>query len=205
MDDVSSYTYEWKLPWGGDGATLTTRVFEGQDCVHLHFAHWFREYANNPRRPGEAPKLACETKLQLEYVSAKLASLKLTMNVIVPERLGKDYWAGMDISPGAKTFLEFVYEPVGTGPKTPPKWKLVEVWKGIQRHDLRTMAAGLMKSIDFPFPVPDEIVCDFGRYEVPYRDTPPESYPLPTFVFPYNIDKSPAGSMQIEEAFDEPA
>ncbi len=75
-----------------------------------------------------------------------------------------EFLAGLDISPGAKTYLEFSYTRIDD------EYRLIEICKGARdrvqiRHDL---APALARPIDFPFPVPDRIPMA-GCVQMPFR------------------------------------
>jgi len=56
-------------------------------------------------------RLRNDWTLIVDYAKGEICpTVDLRMHIIVPELLGKEFAYGMDLSPGAKTFLEFRYE-----------------------------------------------------------------------------------------------
>ena len=113
-----------------------------------------------------------EIRLTAEYTEGVLApSFVLSMHVIIPSRLGQRYFAGVDISTGAKTYIEFTYRLCRESPST-VAYRLVEICKGACERvslDPNDAARGqLIRQIDFPFPIPDRIEVE-GRVRVPFR------------------------------------
>ena len=142
------------------GATLKLLYFSDREHRWIFSYDYFGE---NHLRP--APEVVNKTRLTANYEAGLLArQLVLSMHVIVPERLGQKFFAGVDISPGAKTYLEFTYERDATN------YRLVEICKGArERVRLADVEPALVKPIEFPFPVPDQIVVDYGVLRVPFR------------------------------------
>ena len=63
------------------------------------------------KKPGETPAVINQVQLTADYAAGLLApAFMLSMHVIIPGRLGQRYFVGVDISPGAKTYLEFSYK-----------------------------------------------------------------------------------------------
>jgi len=121
---------------------------------HLYFSYRYFRDKPDAQRGGE-PELLNEQQLRVLYKDGKLApTLKLTMHVIIPERLGKRYAYGADLSPGAKTFIEFEYER--TDPDT---FRLTQIQIGRKVLDLKELAKDQVpvKPLEFPFPVNDVI------------------------------------------------
>lgn len=143
------------------GATLTILFFSDREQRWIHAYN----YIGN-KTPGADPDISNEVRLTANYESGILVSqIVLSMHVVVPARLGQRYFAGVDISPGAKTYLEFNYErTVGT----PDNYLLVEVCKGARDRVRLDRGPGLMQPIEFPFPVPDRIAIEFGKLRVPF-------------------------------------
>jgi hypothetical protein len=117
------------------------------------------------KKPGQQPDIVNDVQLTANYECGILASpLVLSMHVIFPERLGQRYWAGVDISPGAKTYLEFTYE------RRPAEYRLVEISKGASQRvklDEHTRL-GLIRQVQFPFPVLDRVPLEMDRFRLPF-------------------------------------
>ena len=115
--------------------------------------------------PGTAPEVVNKVQLVANYEAGVLApQLVLSMHVVIPARLGQQFFAGVDISPGAKTYLEFLYERTGND------YLLIEICKGARdRVRVADALPALVRPIEFPFPVPDQIPAEYGWYRVPFR------------------------------------
>ena len=144
---------------------------------------------------GRQPKLINDWRLVVDFHEGQLqAQIKVSMHIIVPELLGQQRFLGVDISPGAKTYLEFLYErpdervPVdyndpywkGTRPEVypdgiPGPFYLAEISKGARPAvDVRPLtfpnqAPALVKPVvvDFDFPFKGQINWKHG-YSVPF-------------------------------------
>jgi hypothetical protein len=121
------------------------------------------------RRPGEMPDLVNDVQLTAEYAEGLLApALVLSMHVVIPARLGQQFFAGVDISPGAKTYLEFHYQR-DDNTIVSPEYRLIAIQKGARAQVLLgDRKASLVRQIEFPFPVPDRIEIH-DRLRVPFR------------------------------------
>lgn len=122
------------------------------------------DYVSPPRSP-RPPDVLNEIRLVADYAEGLLSSsFVLSMNVVIPSRLGRDFLAGLDISPGAKTHLEFSYG------RSSNEYKLIEICKGArERVRLDAAEPAVIRPLAFPFPVPDRIPVEFGRLKVPFR------------------------------------
>jgi hypothetical protein len=152
--------------------------------MHLH--PWNEHtwvYRHTYRRANEtnihsAPLMLCEWACTVGYSNGVIQPIiTIAMHIIIPERLGKAYAYGMDISPGAKTFLEFIYVQQPEG-----HFLLSTVQKGCQPKVNLDQGKGLMQPVEFPFPVPDRIQRPrhengtiWGDYEVSYLYTDPDT------------------------------
>jgi hypothetical protein len=141
------------------GAQLTILSFSDRESRWL-FSYTYRSQND----PGEVPDIVNEVKLTADYRDGLLApAFVLAMHVVIPTRLGRRYFAGLDISPGAKTYLEFSYERTEV-------YRLVEICKGAsERVRIDMSAPSIVRPIEFPFPVPDQLDMDYGRVNVPFR------------------------------------
>ncbi|HSX22396.1 MAG TPA: hypothetical protein VLE97_06425 [Gaiellaceae bacterium] len=142
------------------GAELTILYFSDREMRWIFAYDYFGERHLRP-----APEIVNKTRLTANYEAGLLAAqLVLSMHVVVPDRLGKQYFAGVDISPGAKTYLEFTYE------RQEKEYRLVEICKGARdRLRLADLDPALVRPIEFAFPVPDRVAVDFGMLRVPFR------------------------------------
>lgn len=144
------------------GAHLTILYFSDRELRWI-FAY---DYVGE-KKPGTTPDVVNQVRLTADYANGLLApQIILSMHLVIPERRGKQFFAGMDISPGAKTYLEFSYERAQTG----DAYRLVEICKGArERVRLDTIDPALMRPVQFPFPVPDRVPIEYGRVSLPFR------------------------------------
>lgn len=123
--------------------------------------------------PGTAPEVVNKVRLTANYESGLLTSqIVLSMHVVIPSRLGQSFFAGVDISPGAKTYLEFIYSaPIShVDNRVGDAFRLVEICKGARdRVSLTDTGPGIVRPIEFPFPVPDRLPIEYGELRVPFR------------------------------------
>lgn len=155
---------------------IDLRVASGADLTILSFSdremRWIfsYDYRGEKKRPGNAPDVVNKVKLVAEYIEGILApSFVLSMHVIIPGRLGQSYFAGVDISPGAKTYLEFTYRLYRESP-TATAYRLAEICKGSREHVvLDEKSPALVRPIEFPFPIPDHLPADGPHVHVPFR------------------------------------
>ena len=79
------------------------------------------------------------------------------------------FFAGIDISPGAKTYLEVPDTRVDDWHGYPTTFRLTEICKGARdRVHLDDQDPALVRPIVCPFPIPDRIRIEFGRFRVPF-------------------------------------
>jgi hypothetical protein len=158
---------------------------------HRH-QRWIMTYNYRQYPEGQThgqPDLVNEIKLVVEYLDGVVASVGLSMHVIFPNRLGQVYAYGADISPGAKTFLQFHYEKAVLTESSHFFFRLIGLEIGCgKKFDLRPsttgQAGGLIKPVNFPFPVLDRIEKDCGQFKIPFLDNNQE---IRHFEFPCTI------------------
>lgn len=145
------------------GARLALHYFSDRELRWI-----FRYRYVGDKKPGKQPDLVNDVSLVADYASGLLSTqLLLSMHIILPRRLGQIFFAGMDISPGAKTYLEFNY--ARSHARDIPEYRLVEICKGAkERVRLDTLDPALMRPIAFPFPVPDSLPIKHGTLQVPF-------------------------------------
>lgn len=155
-----------RFPLAGGGAVRVLAFNLREWALEWHYIY--------TKRDGDEPHgdvvLYNEMRVHARFTDGKIDDkLTVTMHVVLPQRLGREFFAGVDISPGAKTFLEFGYARKGSA------FCLIEIVQGAGgpgKHwtiDTPEMPrAGLRKQIDFPFPVLDRIELRYGSYEVPF-------------------------------------
>lgn len=138
-----------------------------------HRWHWTHLYRLQPEGMGSEPDIVNRMRVSVAYIDGALRlPLKVTMEIIIPSRLGKRFFAGMDLSPGAKTYVEFHYGD----PDAERTLRLMRIEVGASRAvDLPRQpaeagdAALVMPLADFPFPVLDRLPVTWGVfYRVPF-------------------------------------
>jgi hypothetical protein len=142
-----------------------------------------RRYSGEPGERGDID-MVHKTRVCVRYCNGVLlpndgepvnvaigACYEVTLDAdfVFPKRLGKKYVYGMDVSPGAKMNLRFVYTPVEEEGVI-VAYRLKRVEKGVNIVDLDELAgdASLMQPIDLPFPVPDRIENEHGHFHIPF-------------------------------------
>lgn len=186
MHDIS-YEVAWPL---ANGSQVKMLIFDRRQQRWI-FEYYYREYPKGEVR-GQ-PDLVNEVCFVVDYFDGLVISCALTMHVIFLARLDKVYAYGVDISPGAKTYLQFHYQR-----QVPPDredeffFQLVELEIGCGKViDLRPKAGSdaqaLIRPVEFPFPVCDRIATEYGQFQVPFFDNERTEQ---HFVFPRSIVKA---------------
>lgn len=149
---------------------ITLDLASGARLLLLYFSdqvlRWIFSYNyTSPKQPGTPPDILNQIRLVADYTSGLLESkFVLSMNVVIPSRLGQKFLAGLDISPGAKTYLEFSYE------RSANEYRLIEICKGARdRVRLDTAELAILRPVAFPFPIPDRVPLEFGKFRIPFR------------------------------------
>jgi hypothetical protein len=167
------------------GAHLTILYFSDREMRWIFKHH----YIGN-KKPGARPDIANDVQLVANYTDGILApTLVLSMHVVVPSRLGQQFFVGVDISPGANTYLEFTYGR--TPPVTGTAYRLAEISKGArERVCLDNLEPALVKPINFPFPIPNQLAVIFGRVSFPFlgNDGVIDHFDLPTSTLRHEPD-----------------
>ncbi len=128
------------------------------------WARWTFEYTFREHDEERFVVLINETKLVVEYQDGLITDrIVLSMHAIFPGRLGKKHFLGVDISPGAKTYFEFVYERDGY------MFRLASGQIGAQPIQRFDQGEGLARMPVLPFPLPDRIIAEFGTFRVPFK------------------------------------
>ena len=166
---------QWSVPWDDD-AEVQFLVFS------LAEGRWIFRHVYRERGDGRRVLTYNEVKLVVDYADGIVSGIELTMRVVFPERLGRVSYLGVDVSPGAKTFLEFSYEPEPTAVASTTgsgvgRGRVVDPAAGATAYRLSRISAGVSRSaevrpgasdVDSPFPVLARVVPEYGAYSVPY-------------------------------------
>ena len=144
------------------GANLRLLYFSDRTLRWIFSYHYVGE-----KKPGETPAVINQVQLTADYAAGLLApAFMLSMHVIIPGRLGQRYFVGVDISPGAKTYLEFSCKCRDGG----SEYRLVEICKGARERLLfEDHPTALIRPIEFPFPIPDRLSPKGSCLHVPFR------------------------------------
>ena len=126
------------------------------------------EYTYRHKTPdGRNVDVYNEWKLTVPYTNGIVGDkIELSMHIVLPERLGKEFAWGVDISPGAKTYVEFDYRRVNPDEVLSP-WRLDEVRVGSRKTYRFDVGPGLIRPVEFPFPVPDLISVEHNAVAFP--------------------------------------
>jgi len=158
------------------GARLEIRLFNESEH-RWFFRHTFQSSVAQRR---EKPSIVNTMQLCVDYQEGISQECRLSMDIIRPERRGKTYLYGVDVSEGSHLFVTFYYE------KQRDFYRMKKVDMGSRIVDLDTLGEGLLQRIEFPFPVKDRIENEFGTYKVPFlRKEGEEAF----FEFPENYQK----------------
>ena len=165
IDDSLQHEIDLKL---ASGARLTLLYFSDQELRWIFSYDYIGE-----KDPGTVPEVVNKVKLVANYEAGLLTSqIVLSMDVVIPARLGQQFFVGVDISPGAKTYLEFTYQaPISDlDNRVGDAFRLVEICKGARdRVRLTDVTPALVQPIEFPFPIPDRLPIEYGMLRVPFR------------------------------------
>ena len=141
------------------GAGLRILLFN--DSEH----RWLFDYRYT-KRPEKLrkPVLVNDINLLVDYMNGVSQKCELSMNMVHPHKLGKDNFLGVDVSKGAKLFVEFLYK------KEKGLYRMSQTRIGNKILHSTNQEEGLVKQIDFPFPLKDVVENEFGFYEIPFLD-----------------------------------
>jgi len=124
------------------------------------------------------PLLVNDTTLVVDYDGGVAQDCRLTMDIIRPDRRGKTYFLGVDISEGSRLFAEFQYEKQGD------VYRMKTIDLGSHgRVELDALGEGLVKPVEVPFPLKDRVENEFGKYRIPFLKSDGEQA---FFQFPRN-------------------
>lgn len=163
---IKEYQLRFALENGTDVCVL---VFENFSQSH------FYTYRYLLLDEDEDVEVVNEFELIVGYKAGLADSCKMSMNIVFPKRRGQENRYGLDLSKNSKLFLSFEYEKEANeifkadGNNEGLIFRLKEVGVGHKLHDVgKEGENALIKQHDFPFPVPDVIKMEFGRFEVPF-------------------------------------
>ncbi len=154
---TGEYKAELRLDSSAD---LEMLIFNDKEHRWI-FRHRYTHPENRERL--EKPTLVNDTRLVVNYGCGIAKDCNLFMDIVRPDRRGKEYIYGVDISKGSRLILEFVYE------KQDDLFRMKTLIVGAgKRVDLDSFGEGLVKPVDFPFPLKDRLESESGVYKVPF-------------------------------------
>lgn len=147
------------------GLRLNMRMFDH----HEHQWIWTHRYVQRPDGRRTQPEVVNDMRILAVYIDGALKlPLKVSMEIVFPKLRGKQFLAGVDISPGSKTYIEFHYGD----PDDEQALRLMRIEVGAFRFvDIPRVPVSdnaLVLGIDFPFPVLDRLPLTYGLYRVPF-------------------------------------
>lgn len=157
---------EYNIPLKLDsGAELNILLFSQTEHRWLFNNRYIRKENDNRGKVI----LTNETILTVDYYSGVAKDLELRMNIYRPDKRGKEFFLGVDISEGSHLYAQFFYE------KKDNYYRMKKADFG--RHGslnieelVQSKNDQLIKQIEFPFPFPlkDRIDNEYGSYKVPF-------------------------------------
>jgi hypothetical protein len=156
----------------------------GAKLEMLMFSHdehrWFfknRYVERVEKKLHEEPDMINDTTLVVDYKDGIAQNCELTMDIVFPPRRRKVFLLGVDVSINSKLNVTFQYD------KKEGFYKMAKVDLGRKVIDLEKMEQGLMKPVDFQFPVEDKIENKSGEYSFPFLKS---DWKIDFFTFPDN-------------------
>ncbi len=152
--------YKIELPYGE--AHLEILLFSDVEHRWIFTHNYLKRETDDGR---SKPMLTNKTRLVVNYDDGIAAGIELSMDIKRPDKRGKVYWHGLDISPESHLFVEFCYEKQGE------LFRMKTIQTGIgKRFDLEELSKGNLpvKPIEFPFPLRDRVEHELGDYNIPY-------------------------------------
>ena len=162
---VRNYHYNYNLDLER-GVNLNLHIFSPEEQRWI-FSYEQLEY---DEREGRKKTLVFRNKYKVvaNYQKGLLSdTLDITMDMVWPERRGKVFTWGLDISPNSKLFVEFKYKRMPEG-----HFRLKTIIAGAgKRFDVEGDESGnaLLKKVELPVPINDIIECDLNKcFNVPF-------------------------------------
>lgn len=146
------------------GALMNIRVFDEPGAYEqkIWFSYMYR--APQDRKPGETPDLENKTTLTVEYDDGIAQDCTLDMDAVFPKRLGKVVVRGMDVTPGARINIRFNYKKQNGIYRL----KMIDCGLGRKKEIPECEEEGLVKQVNFPFPVRMSVEKVYGGYCFPF-------------------------------------
>lgn len=176
---------DFKIPLKlSSGAYLEILIFDQPEFPDPEHRWIFRYRYVTPaeHRRGEAPDLINRVTFAVDYLDGIAGKCDLSMNMVVPERRGKNYLWGVDVSPNSVLDLNIRYK----NEEGVYRAKVVEEGADVG-IELDEREEGLIKPVEFPFPLEDRVEIQHGVYKFPFLLTGDE---ISYFKFPDKYQKS---------------
>jgi hypothetical protein len=151
--------YEFKLELANN-SSLEMLMFSEMEHRWI-----FKNRYSHPKsqKVREKPTLINDTTLVVNYVEGVAKEINLVMDITNLDKRGQEYYLGVDISPNSHLNLEFIYERMGD------LFRMKTLVWGVGKSvEIDSLGKGLVKPIDFPFPIKDRVENEFGIYRVPF-------------------------------------
>lgn len=143
------------------------------------FKHLRRQYDTNQ----EKLLLVQNTRLVVDYHDGVIGSeLVLHIDLVLPQKRGRLFVYGADVSPGSLVNLTLAYQL--TGADKDAQYRLVRVENGLEVFELAKLEPALIKQVEVPFPLLDTISFEGGIYRVPFLANDGSEH---HFTFPHSI------------------
>jgi hypothetical protein len=164
-EDINDLELNFELP---NDIRLEILFFLRELETKMIYSYLYRENSKDARI---GITFANDITLTVKYINGHSQEFDLSMNMTNASKLGQKYFAGVDISPGAKLYVEFYYER--------------RMLDGIDCFQMKTVRVGARKVIDldklsgdlpmkigkFPFPLNDRVTMAYdgkhGPFQVP--------------------------------------
>jgi len=155
------YKFNFELKSGASLAIIIFDIFEHQ----WKYKYTFRKISGERERVDFVNNI----DLTIGYQNGIAKNCNLSMEMVNVKNLGKKFLLGVDVSLGAKEFIQFIYEKDNKKDKKSFRLSRVEVG-ALKVLDIKAQKddKSLIKQIEFPFPIKDVLELDFGSYSVPF-------------------------------------
>lgn len=126
---------------------------------------WYQKIWEIRRQVGERKTpTVVDQRIVAEYANGELDKLHTSFNIINPHKMGKEFFVGIDVSPGAKMYFEIEYVRNEKG------FIVDRIWKGAQTlYDAQAKIGSrdIVPTINSPLNLAWELEKVFGNYVMP--------------------------------------
>lgn len=134
----------------------------------LLYSHEEQRFVYEHELPNLFPKTQsktwCKYRFNVYYEKGDLKELEISMEIINRDKRGKEYYLGVDISPGSKLFVQFFYNPEGD------KLEMKYIELDSQKYSIPKQGINLpvMQGKQLPFPL--EVELNYGEWMFEYQN-----------------------------------